>query len=534
MAAIDRRRLMALGLGAAGLLPAARALRAQEYETPRANWPTPPRRVEVRAPPARVNPVAFWNDACLQLVALDHSIDAADSRAPGPCAAAKALALAHIVMADAVAAVYPVDYEAFAVRGVRFDRMEYPEAFVGGAVARMLEHIYNTPAHTQFIGAQRLQFLKQLDGGALEAWNAGLSFARADAFTARWNWPEIKYAAVQSSAEYRPRPGEHEVDPFNPDQKYYGATWGQQEPLVRELRHAAVGPGEPPREHDREFRHDAAEVREIGAFNPRGPARDQVRSGLYWAYDGPRLIGPPPRQYNQFVRQICEHDGLSVPETVRALALCNLAMSDAGVVCWEAKYRYKVWRPVVALPRLYGERGWRPFGSPRSNPAQFSLGSDTQFRLTAQSMLGGGERHFSARSAKEYLPYEEACFTPNFPSYPSGHATFGSACFNMLKHVRAERAETRRDPGRLDGALEFISDELNGVSIDHFRNEPRLYLPIAYRHLDKMIEDNNKSRVHLGVHWDFDCKHGAASGLRIAEVVYRNAYRRRGDSYRER
>jgi hypothetical protein len=42
-----------------------------------------------------------------------------------------------------------------------------------------------------------------------------------------------------------------------------------------------------------------------------------------------------------------------------------------------------------------------------------------------------------------------------------------------------------------------------------------------------MIEDNNRSRVHLGVHWHFDCESGAESGRQIADYVYRKAYRLR-------
>ncbi len=65
------------------------------------------------------------------------------------------------------------------------------------------------------------------------------------------------------------------------------------------------------------------------------------------------------------------------------------------------------------------------------------------------------------------MPYHRACFTPIFPSYPSGHATFGTACFNILKRVRAERQSSRQDPGRIDHAGPFVSDELNGISIDN-------------------------------------------------------------------
>jgi hypothetical protein len=141
-------------------------------------------------------------------------------------------------------------------------------------------------------------------------------------------------------------------------------------------------------------------------------------------------------------------------------------------------------------------------------------------------MLGGGEYNGSGEPASDALPYNRACFTPNFPSYPSGHATFGSACFNMLKRVRGEREPTRQDPGRIDRAGPFVSDELNGVSIDNFRNEPRPYLPINYTRIEQMIEDNNKSRLHLGVHWNFDCEFGSRSGARVADAVYRMAYHR--------
>jgi hypothetical protein len=71
-----------------------------------------------------------------------------------------------------------------------------------------------------------------------------------------------------------------------------------------------------------------------------------------------------------------------------------------------------------------------------------------------------------------------------------------------------------------------VSDELNGVSIDNFTNRARPYVPLSYTSIDRMIEDNNRSRVHLGVHWNFDCTTGAASGERVARRIYADAYRR--------
>jgi hypothetical protein len=92
----------------------------------------------------------------------------------------------------------------------------------------------------------------------------------------------------------------------------------------------------------------------------------------------------------------------------------------------------------------------------------------------------------------------------------------------MLKFVRRERPQTRRDPDRIGGP--FISEELNGISIDHFRNEPRPFAPFDYDSIERLIEDNDLSRVYLGVHWRFDCRNGSHSGRRIAKAVYERAY----------
>ena len=351
MPLINRRRILALGLGIAGAVSTSTQLTAQ-YQHPSTLYPVPPPLKP--APPSRaagINPILFWNDTALQLDALDHSIDAQDARAPGPCAASRALALAHIVMADAVAAAYACDFEGLYVRGRRYPENEYADVFVGAAAARILGHIYSTPAHTHLIGSQRQHFLKFFDSRALAAWNVGLEFGRNEQFTSRWQWDSIKSAALSSlDRAHSLRHGEHDVDPFNPDQKFYGVKWSRLPPLLPGLPIAALGPGDPPTEQDRDYMRDLEEVRVLGAYRPQGPTAEQVRVGLFWGYDGARLLGTPPRLFNQMAIQIAERDGLSTPEMARLLALCNLAMADAGIVCWEAKYRYQLWRPVVGIP----------------------------------------------------------------------------------------------------------------------------------------------------------------------------------------
>jgi hypothetical protein len=492
----------------------------------------------------RINPVLFWNAVSLDLVALDHSIDPMDARAPGPCASAMALGIAHAVIADAVCIAYPTNYKPQFYRGEADFDIESPELFVGGAAAGILAHMFSAPIHAYTIGASRDEFQKIVGNNAGKDWQAGLALAASPHFRELWNWDEIQILTLPQFSAYIPRPRRHHSDPYNAGQGNYGTDWGIHRPLVldgpRQVAHLA--PGAPPPEGRPEYEHDLAEVRIKGAlvskggggFSARTPTETNI--GLFWAYDGARLLGTPPRLYNQILRKIAIDDEMDVGEMARLFALCNLAMADAGIVAWWAKYKYQVWRPVIGIQNhtRLPEPDWQPLGSPKTNPTRFALGLDMQMRDTAQALMGGGAstlawqlrqdeyRRAGTHRRRGESQYRDAAFTPNFPAYPSGHATFGSACFNALKLVRHERAPTRHDPDRISGP--FVSDELNGIAIDHFHDEPRPYFPIHYESIDDMIVDNDISRIYLCVHWRFDCNRGSESGGHIASAVHERAY----------
>jgi hypothetical protein len=490
-----------------------------------------------------INPVLFWHDVGLELVALDHSIDPADARAPGPCASALALGIACAVIADAVSIAYHAPYRPYFLRGEVDFEIESPELFVGGAAAGIFAHIFNSPIHAYRIAASRDAYQRLAGGHDGKDWQAGLAFSSAPEFQSLWRWDDMSPLLMPQFSNYIPRPRQHNIDPFNAGQGSYGAGWGHYRPLVldgpREV--AALAPEPPPPEGSPEYERDLAEVRVKGALISKGdgliPARTgwETQIGLFWAYDGARLIGTPPRLYNQILRKIAIDDDLGIVEMARLFALCNIAMADASIVAWWTKYKYNVWRPVLGIQnhRRDPVHDWQPLGSPRTNPPRFSLGLDAQICNTAQSLMGGGASILAwqlrmkdglktAQTLAHQPSYRDAAFTPNFPAYPSGHATFGAACFQMLKFVRRERPQTRRDPDRIGGP--FISEELNGISIDHFRNEPRPFAPFDYDSIERLIEDNDLSRVYLGVHWRFDCRNGSHSGRRIAKAVYERAY----------
>jgi membrane-associated phospholipid phosphatase len=494
----------------------------------------PPRPVD-----EAVNPVLFWNAVCLDLIALDHSIDIADARAPGPCASARALGLVHAVIADAVHFAYRGKFKPLFYRGGLDFHIEAPELFVGAAASGMLSQIFNTSMHAYTISVSNERFRKLVGAYNSKDWQAGIAFANAARFREHWSWDRMQQSLLPQYSTYIPRPRRHNVDPYNAGQGYYGAEWGSYKPLVLDgLRDVeALGPGAPPPEGSPEYERDLAEVRVKGALRSKSDrhfsarTRHETNVGLFWAYDGARLLGTPPRLYNQILRQIAISDELGVVEMARLFALCNLAMADASIVAWSAKYRYNVWRPVLGIPNHAHApvSNWLPLGAPKTNPVRAVQGGIGP-RQTAQSLMGSGsirpdqlsEDHDEPdlrRARKTAKPfYRDAAFTPNFPAYPSGHATFGGACFTMLKLLRREQPLTRRNPGAIDG--EFVSDELNGASIEHGFDETLPFYPIPYKSIDDLIKDNDLSRVYLGVHWRFDCDRGSESGARIARAIY--------------
>jgi vanadium chloroperoxidase len=103
-------------------------------------------------------------------------------------------------------------------------------------------------------------------------------------------------------------------------------------------------------------------------------------------------------------------------------------------------------------------------------------------------------------------------FTPPFPAYPSGHATFGAAAFHSTRLFYGPGGVDKggvdignRDPDDLFEELTFVSDEHNGETKDNKEAvRPRHVRDFSEGGLWQMIIENGRSRVFLGVHWVFD------------------------------
>jgi vanadium chloroperoxidase len=99
-------------------------------------------------------------------------------------------------------------------------------------------------------------------------------------------------------------------------------------------------------------------------------------------------------------------------------------------------------------------------------------------------------------------------FTPPFPAYPSGHATFGAAALHITRRFYGIGAnDTNPDTLYQDAMgknLPFVSEEFNGVNRDNNGTVRPLHTREFKDGLWNMILENSRSRVFLGVHWIFD------------------------------
>src|SRR5262249_29184816 len=157
------------------------------------------------------------------------------------------------------------------------------------------------------------------------------------------------------------------------------------------------------------------EVKQLGGdgvITPTVRTHEQTGIGIYWAYDGTPSLCAPPRLYNQVATQIADQTALNGGELARLLALVNTAMADAGIAIWESKFYMDFGRRLRGIGEADAGRGRTNKGD--GNPA---TAGDPYL-----SPLGAPARNLNGPN-----------FTPPFPAYPSGHAGFGGALFQILR-----------------------------------------------------------------------------------------------------
>lgn len=431
--------------------------------------------------------ILLWNAAALDANRTSHTLEQGEQM--GPPLSARALAITHLAMYDAFvhasgAATTLQPYGPLpAAAGVTSGQTLDPSAAISAAAHRALICLYPS---------QRARF-DDLRGSLNlpDSASTQLGEAVADALYAQRARDPRSDAGAYAPGTGR---GCHRPDPDHPDQGFHAAEYGHAALFAAGQRFELARPPSPSH-READYVQALRQVRAKGirpdltATLPAGTAPrtpDETLMGVYWAYDGAHRLGTPPRLYNQIVRQIAVQRQNTLEENARLFALVNVALADAGILAWREKYRHDLWRPVL------GVREHDP-----------SMGPDAQGGNTLDPLCDPDWLPLGApatnRTAKN--------FTPNFPAYPSGHATFGAAALHMVRlfyGAGGRWQDGSAGPDDLFNDMTFVSEECNGVNRDHTGAVRARHARSFPDGLWGMIRENGLSRVFLGVHWVYD------------------------------
>lgn len=182
--------------------------------------------------------------------------------------------------------------------------------------------------------------------------------------------------------------------------------------LMTEADVVANRPSAPPSTKSDAFAKELAELKKYSEEN----SRSLLKIVSFWA-DGVDTY-TPPGHWNAIASESFVQQSFSEVRWARNMALLNIAMMDAAISCWDAKYTYFNPRPSQMDPSIKTSTG-----------------------------------------------------VPNFPAYVSGHSTFSAAACAVLSHIiPAQKGEyeamaLEASNSRMYGAIHYRSDCEKGLEL---------------------------------------------------------------------
>jgi membrane-associated phospholipid phosphatase len=196
------------------------------------------------------------------------------------------------------------------------------------------------------------------------------------------------------------------------------------------------------------------EVKSLGRDTSTSRTAEQTTIGNFWS-------APIQNYWNAIAQDVAlaHHD--DIDETARTFALLDLGLGDATIAMYDAKYTYRLWRPITAI-RLADTDG---------NP------------LTTADPT-----------------WSPLANTPADPSYPGAHSTLSATAAAILTSLYGGHA-----------SFTVTSPTLPGVTR-------------AFENFNAAASESGLSRIYAGVHTRLDHRAGLALGARVARYILHNAF----------
>ena len=208
------------------------------------------------------------------------------------------------------------------------------------------------------------------------------------------------------------------------------------------------------------------EVQSVGRRFSTTRTADQTQFAWFWANDRNGTF-KPAGHLNSITQVVSKNNNLTLEQNARLFAMINVAMADAGIIAWDAKYLTDIdlWRPITAIrnanldanPQTTQDTSWRPLLD----------------------------------------------FTPPFPGYASGHSSFAGAWATTMAGF-------------------FGTDTMTftvGTDEPIVQNVKRTFTSFSQAGMEDAL-----SRVYLGVHFRFDCTDGYNNAAKMASFMVSNFF----------
>lgn len=212
-------------------------------------------------------------------------------------------------------------------------------------------------------------------------------------------------------------------------------------------------PGPPAMTSD-QYTADYNETRSMGGSTNSGRTADQTLYANFWQ------AGNPPDYWDPVAVSLAAQHHHSMVQTARLLAMVNIAIADAIIGCWDAKYTYSSWRPVTAI------------------------------------QLGDTDGNDATAADSAWSPL---ITTPPFPEYPSAHSCASGAATRILSREFGE-----------ESSFNVVSNAMPGVTR-------------SFHNFSAALAEVVNARIYGGIHFRTACVDGTALGFTVGDYVLAHA-----------
>jgi hypothetical protein len=416
-------RLFALGLalgalGAAAVLAASAYARGTQTDAMKVRGPAR----HARSAKESGQPVIDWNQILLSIVNTPGA-------QPASIQPTRNFAILHTAIYDAVNSIDRT-HEPYLI-DVRAPRSASETAAADAAAHTALLGLY--PAQQGSLDADYAAELNKVADGPAKDQGVRLgNQVASDLLAIRANdgsnVTPPPFVAGTNPGNYRSTPPNFPTPVFT--------TWGQVTPFVLD-RGDQFRSVPPPALASDAYAAAINEVQSLGSASSTTRTAEQTEIGKFW--------NPPIQNFwNQIAQTVALAHHSDLPTTARLFAALNLSFADSAIAFYDAKYTYRLWRPVTAIrladsdgnPNTVADPNWLPLaGNTAADPSY--PGAHSTISAAGADVLArfyGDGQHFSVTSSA--LPGVTRSFTSfNAAAQEAGLSRIFSGQHTRLDHV---------------------------------------------------------------------------------------------------